>query len=167
MAKSDTTQWLYETFEEFRRGKALVLNPEELYVTVAGYHSSYDRYVKFDGQSYELAEIQVTGAYKGGTPRPFMYNLKEKLDQNRGHFSRQIFNENIMYDRHEKGWIVDWDAICYELQNVCIQNLMPEVSAELPPVTEETQKKKNKYGYGGMTLYASGQLVECIEVGLY
>lgn len=166
MSDYDTTQWLYETFEEYRRGRAEVLNPEELYVTIAGWHNGYDKYVKFSGDSYELAEIQITGSY-GGPARPFMYMLKEKLERNRGNFSRQIFNENIMYDRHQRGWIVDWDAISYELRNICLQYLMPEVSAELPPVSRKTQYKKNRYGYGGEpTLYASHQLVECLEVGV-
>lgn len=153
-------------FNFYRRGKSLVLNPEELYVSVGGWHSSYDRYVKFNGSNHELAEIQITGAY-GGPARPFMWSLKDKIDRNKGHYSRQIFNENIMYDRHQRGWIVDWDAICYELENICIQNLMPEVSAEMPPINSKSQKKKNKYGYGGEpTLYASGQLAESIYVGV-
>lgn len=157
---------LYQAFEELRRGKAIILNPEELYVTIAGWHSSYDKYVKFDGDSYELAEIQITGSY-GGPARPFMYKLYDKICQNKGHYAKQIFNENIMYDRHQRGWIVDWDAICYQLQDVCIENLMPEVSSELPPVSAKTQRKKSYYGYGNETLYASYQLANCINVGVW
>lgn len=155
---------LYETFEEYRRGRAEVLNPADLYVSVAGWHDSYDRYVKWNGSARELAEMQVEGSYTGGTERPFMYMLWEKIDSNKGRYAREIFNDNIEYDRHQRGWIADWDAICYELQTVCIENLMPEVSAELPPIKPSSQKKKNKYGYGDMTMYASYQLVECIEV---
>lgn len=156
-------QGLYDVFEEYRRGKALVLNPEELYVSVYGNHSKYDRYVKFEGDAHQLAEIQVTGSY-GGPARPFMYTLKELLDMNTGHYAKRIFNENIWYDRHERGWYVEWDGVIYELQKVCIENLMPTVSAMMPPVSKQTQKKKNKYGYGSQTLYASYQLVNCITV---
>ena len=112
-----------------------------------------------------MAEIQIEGDYGAkATPRPFMYMLKEKIEENRGRYAKIIFNENIMYDRHQRGWIVDWDAICYEIENVCIQNLMPKVSAELPPLTKKSYKKKNNNGYGGEpTLFASGQLVKCIQ----
>lgn len=156
---------LYETFEEYRRGRAEILNPETLYVTVSGWHSSQDKYVKFNGDVRELAEIHTEGIY-GGPARPFMYMLYEKIDTNRGRYAREIFNENIWYDRHERGWYVEWDAICYELQNVCIQNLMPEISAELPPINDKSAKKKWEAGYSGDTLYASYQLAESIYVGI-
>jgi hypothetical protein len=156
---------LYEAFEKFRRGRAEVLNPATLYVSVSGWHSSYDKYVKFEGDARQLAEIHVEGLY-GGPPRPFMYKLWEKIDSNRSHYAREIFNENIEYDRHDRGWYVDWDAISYELQTVCIENLMPEVSAELPPINEKSARKKEEAGYGGGTLYASYQLSECIYVGV-
>lgn len=156
------TEYLNNAFDTYRRGRAVILNPATICISVDGSHSGSDRYVKFSGDSYELAELMINGTY-GGPSRPFMYLLKEKIEENRGNLAKQIFNENIMYDRHQRGWLVDWDAICYEIENACIQELMPEVSAELPPISAGAQKKKNKYGYGGMTLYASNQLVECIH----
>ena len=156
-------QYVSDVFDRYRRGTARILNPERVVVTVDGDHGGVDKYVRFSGDSYELAKIQTVGGYKGGTERPFMYNLYEKIDENRGNYAKEIINENMWYDRHERGWYVEWDGFCYELENVCIQKLMPEVSAELPPVTAETQQKKYKYNYGDMTLYASGQLVECIH----
>ena len=155
---------LYETFEEYRRGTTEVLNPATLYVSVSGWHSGGDSYVKFDGDARQLAEIHVEGLY-GGPARPFMYRLYEKIEENQGHYAKQIFNENIEYDRHARGWWADWDAISHELQTICIENLMPEVSAELPPINEKSAKKKFEAGYGGGTLYASYQLVESIYVG--
>lgn len=156
-------QDITSAFEFYRRGTAGILNPAELKVSVDGYHSNYDKYVKFNGDSFELAEIQITGAY-GGPARPFMYGLKEKVDYNRGNYAKEIFNENIWYDRHKRGWFVEWDSIAYQLENVCIEELMPEVSDEMPPVSAKTQRKKNQFGYGGKTLYASGQLASCIVV---
>ena len=163
MALYDSTQYINEAFDNLRRGTAEILNPERLVVTVGDYHNKYDRYVKFSGDSYELAEIQTNGIY-GGPARTFMYDLYEKIEFNRGGYAKRLFNENMEYDRHQRGWYVDWDSIAYELQNICIEKLMPEVSAQQPPVKPSTQKKKNKYGYGDMTLYASGQLVESIRV---
>lgn len=165
MGLYDTTFYLDEAFESLRRGRAEILNPELLVVTVYGDHSSLDElYVRFSGDSYELAEIQITGNFKGGTSRPFMSYLKDKIEENRGNYAKEIFNENIEYDRSERGWWVDWETIGYELENVCIEELMPEVSAELPPITTKAQYKKDEAGYGGDTMYASGQLVECIHV---
>ena len=163
LALYDSTQYLNDAFDYYRRGRAEILNPERLVITVDGSHSKYDRYVKFSGDSYELAEIQITGSY-GGPSRTFMYDLYEKIESNHGHFAKEIFNDCIEYDRHQRGWIVDWDSVCYELENVCIEELMPEVSAQQPPVKSSTQKKKSKYGYGSETLYASGQLVQSIHV---
>lgn len=165
MGLYDATFYLEEAFESLRRGRAGILNPELLVVTVYGDHSSKDElYVRFSGDSYELAEIQITGGFKGGTPRPFMSYLKDKIEENRSNYAREIFNENIEYDRSGRGWWVDWETIGYELENICIEELMPEVSAELPPITTKAQYKKNEAGYGGGTMYASGQLVECIHV---
>ena len=168
--EGNVSQGLYDVFEEYRRGKAIVLNPEDLYVSVGGWHPKKDKYVKFEGDAYELAEIQIKGTYvqseegPAGTQRPFMYHLKELLEQNTGRYAKQIFNENIWYDRHQKGWFVEWDAVKYQLQNVCIENLMPMVSADMPPVSKSTQKKKSRYGYGDDTLYATGKLAELIYV---
>lgn len=164
MSSYDSTQYLNEAFDELRRGTARILNEERLVATVYGEHAGDGLYSKFSGDSYELAEIQITGAYKGGKARPFMYYLREKIEENRGRYAKEIFNENMEYDRHERGWYVDWESIAYELENICIQNLMPEVSAELPPVSPKTQYEKSEAGYGDMTLYASGQLVESIHV---
>lgn len=165
MGYFDIEQDVTDALLQYRRGTAMVLNPQEVLITIDGGHGGADKWVKFSGSSYELADIQINGTYGvNATPRPFMYNLYEKLDMNRGHYAKQIINENMWYDRHERGWYVEWDSICYELENVCIQYLMPEVSEELPAITEKSMKKKSKYGYGGEpTLYASGQLVECIH----
>lgn len=163
MALFDVEQDFEDIFDTYRRGSALILNPERLVVTVDGDHAGDGLYSEFEGSSYELAELQINGAFKGGRPRPFMYDLKELIAENTGNYAKQIINENMMYDRHEHGWYVDWDAIAYELENVCIARLIDTALAQQPPVTTETQYKKNYAGYGTKTLYASGQLVESIH----
>lgn len=161
----DVEQDVTGSLLQYRRGTSAILNPAEVLITIDGGHGNQDKWVKFTGSSYELAEIQINGDYGvNATPRPFMYKLYEKIDENRSRYAKRIINENMWYDRHLKGWFVEWDSICYELENVCIQNLMPEVSAELPDITDNSKKKKAQNGYGGeSTLYASHQLVECIH----
>ena len=165
MALYDVEQYFDDVFDKFRKGTAQILNPELLVVTVDGDHGGRNRYVKFSGNSYELAEIQINGTYgENSTERTFMYDLYWKVFEDYDGVVKPIFRNNMTYDRHLRGWWVDWEAICKQLTDVCIVKLMPVVSAEQPPVKSTTQKKKNKYNYGGNTLYASGQLVQSIVV---
>lgn len=163
MAVYSVTQDFDDIFERYRRGTAMVLNPERLVITVDGDHSGDGEYSKFSGDSFELADMQIKGDYRGGQPRTFMYDLHEIIAENTGGYAKQIVNENMQYDRSLHGWWVDWDAIGYELENVCIPRLIDTVLAQQPPVKTETQYKKNYAGYGTQTLYATGQLVECIH----
>lgn len=165
MALYDVEQNLDNVFQINRKGSAMILNPQELWVTIDGDHGSRNRYVKFSGDSYKLAEIQIDGTYgKNSTERTFMYDLYEELRYNHRKLARDVFYDNMEYDRHLRGWWVNWNRVCKELTDVCIINLMPIVSAKQPPVKPSTQKKKSKYGYGSDTLYASGQLVQSIIV---
>lgn len=154
---------LNPAFNNLRRGYAKILNPRTLTVTVNGSHGSHDKYVKFAGNSYELAEIQVSGIY-GGPGRPFMYKLYEKIRDNTGGYAGEIINENMTYNRSQKGWYVNWWNVMTKLEDICINELMPEVSAELPAISTKSQYKKSENGYGDMTLYATGQLFESIVV---
>lgn len=154
---------LNSTFNKLRKGSAKVLNPRNLRVTVNGSHGASDKYVKFAGNSHELAEIQVSGIY-GGPGRPFMYKLYEKIKNNTGGYAKEIIDGNMKYDRHQRGWYVDWWNVANQLEDICINELMPEVSAELPAITTKSQYKKSENGYGDMTLYATGQLFESIIV---
>lgn len=163
MASSDVEHDLGNTFNKLRKGTALILNPRTLTVTVDGGHASYDKYVKFAGNSHELAEIHTTGIY-GGPARPFMYKLYQKIRDNSGGYAKQIIEDNMTYNRHNRGWYVNWWNVITELETTCIQELMPEVSAELPPINTKSQYKKSENGYGDMTLYATGQLFESIVV---
>ena len=92
----------------------MVLNPERLVITVDGDHSGDGEYSKFSGDSFELADMQIKGAYRGGQPRTFMYDLYEIIAENTDGYAKQIVNENMQYDRSLHGWWVDWDAIGYE-----------------------------------------------------
>lgn len=163
MAREDVEQDLSSVFNKLRRGSAKILNPRTLTVTVDGGHASYDKYVKFAGNSHELAEIHTTGIY-GGPKRPFMYMLYQKIKNNTGGYAKEIINDNMKYDRYKRGWYVDWWNVANQLETICIEELMPEVSAELPPINTKSQYKKSENGYGDMTLYATGQLFESIVV---
>lgn len=163
MAKQKVTYSLNSVFNKYRRGTAKILNPRALTVTVGGEHLKKDKYVKFAGDSYELAKIQTTGIY-GGPKRTFMYDLYRKLKDNTGNFAKEIIGENMKYDKYKHGWYVDWWNISKKLEDVCIQELMPLVSAEQPPIDTKSQYKKSENNYGDMTLYATGQLFESIVV---
>ena len=163
MAKQKVTYGLNSVFNKYRRGTAKILNPRTLTVTVDGGHASMDKYVKFAGNSHELAEIHATGIY-GGPKRTFMYDLYRKLKDNTGNFAKEIIGENMKYDKYKHGWYVDWWNVSQQLEDVCISQLMPLVSAEQPPINTKSQYKKSENGYGDMTLYATGQLFESIVV---
>lgn len=155
-----------DAFNLFRKGVAKILNPLELTVTVfdsthfgdsAGYSKEYK-------SNYELAEIQINGSYDGGTPRPFMFYLKELLDNNDRHHVKPIIERNMTYDRSKRGWWVDWEEMANELQPLCERILAQDVSPMLAPVKKETQKRKTNAGYGNTTLYATGQLFQAVSI---
>ncbi len=152
-------------FDLYRKGTSMILNPANLLVTVADNpHSGDEEYSKWEGDCYELAEIQATGAYDGGVARPFMFYLKELIDNNNRHHVKPIIENNMTYYRSERGWEVDWESIADELGFLCEKILAQDVSPMLPPITAESQRKKTRAGYGNMTLYASGQLFEAVRV---
>lgn len=158
-----------EVFELYRKGKALILNPHELTVSIN------DEMHRDDGKGwskgtydcYQLADILINGyQYTENTPvkRPFMFYLKEFLDNNQRHHVAPIVQRNMTYDRSERGWWVDWDQMAEELQDLCIKILAQDVAPMLEPITDESQRKKSKAGYGDLTLYATGQLFESVQV---
>lgn len=152
-------------FDLYRKGTSMILNPSELNVTIGDEpHDSDEYYSRWQGDCYELADIQISGGYKGGTPRPFMFYLKELLDNNNRHHVKPIIERNMEYDREQRGWWVDWDEIAEELQPLCEQILAQDVSPMLTPIADDSQRKKSKAGYGNMTLYASGQLFQAVRV---
>lgn len=152
-------------FDLYRKGTSMILNPSELNVTIADeQHDSDDYYSRWENSCYQLAEIQINGSYEGGTQRPFMFYLKVFLDNNNRHHVKPIIEHNMTYDRSERGWWVDWDAISEELQPLCEQILAQDVSPMMPPISEDSQRKKSKANYGNMTLYASGQLFQAVRV---
>jgi hypothetical protein len=153
-------------FDLYRKGTSMILNPSELNVTIADTPHDGDDYGYSKGRysNYELADIQINGSYEGGTERPFMFYLKEFLDNNNRHHVKPVIERNMTYDRSERGWWVDWDGISEELQPLCEQILAQDVSPMLTPITEDSQSKKTRAGYGNMTLYASGQLFQAVRV---
>ena len=159
-------------FELYRKGKSMILNPAELNVTIADNPHNDDGkgYSKGKYSCYELAEILINGLqYHLNAPveRPFMFYLKELLDNNNRHHVRPIVEKHMTYDRSEMGWWVDWEEMADELQPLCEQMLAQDVSPMLPPITEESQRNKTRAGYGDMTLYASGQLFEAVRVEVF
>jgi hypothetical protein len=144
----------------------MILNPSELNVTIADIQHDGDDYGYSKGRysNYELADIQINGSYEGGTKRPFMFYLKELLDNNNRHHVKPIIERNMEYSREERGWWVDWDEISEELQPLCEQILAQDVSPMLASISDDSQRKKSKAGYGNMTLYASGQLFQAVRI---
>lgn len=154
-----------DAFDLYRKGTSMILNPSELNITIAGEsHDSDDYYSRWQGDCYGLADIQINGNYKGGTPRPFMFYLKELIDNNNRHHVKPIIERNMEYNREERGWWVDWDEMADELQSLCEQILAQDVSPMLASISDDSQRKKSKAGYGNMTLYASGQLFQAVRI---
>lgn len=158
-----------DAFELFRKGKSKVLNPHQLTVTILDIPHEDDGigYSKGKYSCYELAEILTNGwQYHINKPvkRPFMFYLKEFIDNNHRRHVAPIIKKNMKYDKKQKGWIVDWNTISDKLSRLCEQILAQDVSPMLPPVTPETQKEKYVAGYGNETLYATGQLFKAVFV---
>lgn len=155
-------------FDLYRKGTSQILNPEQLTVTIADNPHPDDGkgYSKGKYDCYELAEIQINGWFEGAPEngRPFMFLLKELIDNNNRHHISPIIKRNMEYDRSAKGFWVNWDGIADELQLLCEQWLAQDVSPLLPPVSLETQKEKSKAGYGTKTLYAQGELFAAVRV---
>lgn len=156
-------------FDLYRKGTSMILNPSELNVTIADIPHDGDDYGYSKGRysNYELADILINGyQYTVNEPveRPFMFYLKEFLDNNNRHHVKPIIERNMTYDRSERGWWVDWDTMSDELQPLCEQILAQDVSPMMPPITEDSQSKKTRARYGNMTLYASGQLFQAVRV---
>ena len=155
-----------DVFESFRKGKGLILNPATLAFTIADNpHPADDKgYSKAKYSNYELAEIQINGWQGSDKTRPFMYELKNLMDGNYRHHVRPIIQNNMSYHTDYKGWIVDWDTMAEKLQRLGEKMLAQDVSPMLKPVEKTTQKKKNQYGYGNKTLYATGELFKALRV---
>ena len=158
-----------DVIDLFRKGKSQILNPHELTVTVLDEKHKDDGkgYSKGKYSCYELAEILINGwQYHINTPvkRPFMFYLKELIDNNHRHHVAPIFKKNMKYDKNQKGWIVDWDAISTELSRLCEKMLAQDVSPMLTPITAESQSDKSAAGYDDTTLYATGQLFKAVFV---
>lgn len=158
-----------DAFALYRKGKSAILNPLELTVTIDDTEHDDDGkgWSKGRYDCYQLADILTNGfQYTVNTPvkRPFMYYLKVLLDNNQRHKVSPIIKKNMEYDRDNKGWWVDWDEIAEELELLCIQILAQDVSPLMEPITDESQRKKTKAGYGTDTLYATGQLFKAVRV---
>ena len=154
-----------ELVDLYKKGSTMILNPKTLSVTILDVaHKGDKRYSKWNKDCYRLADIQITGAYNGGTPRPFMFYLKELLENNVRHKVAPIIKNNMTYDRKRKGWIVDWREISENLKYLCEKILAQDVAPMLPPIKEDSQERKSKAGYGFTTLYASGQLFQAVFV---
>lgn len=156
-------------FELYRKGTSMILNPSELNITIADEQHDGDDYGYSKGKysNYELADILINGyQYVVNKPvkRPFMFYLKEFLDNNNRHHVKPIIERNMEYDREQRGWWVDWDEMSEELQPLCEQILAQDVSPMLASISDDSQRKKSKAGYGNMTLYASGQLFQAVRI---
>ena len=151
-------------FNEHRKGVSRILNEKHLVITVAGYHDKGDNeYDKFDGDAYRLAQIMIGGKY-GGPKRPFMRVIHDIFKADADGRVKGLFKRNMRYDKHEKGWYVNWDAVGIGLTNMAHEHMTTGlVQSELPPLAPTTIYKRNAAGYSSpLALYATGQLAECI-----
>ena len=158
-----------EALELFRKGTAQILNPHELTITILDEKHKDDGkgYSKGKYTCYELAEILINGwQYHLNPPvkRPFMFYLKELIDNNNRHHVAPIIKNNMKYDRKQKGWIVDWNNLSTELSRLCEKILAQDVSPMLTPITAESQADKSRAEYDDTTLYATGQLFQSVFV---
>ena len=93
-----------------------------------------------------------------------MFYLKELIANNNKHHIAPIFKKNMIYNKEQKGWIVNWDSIATELSRLCEKMLAQDVSPMLTAITAESQADKSSAGYGNKTLYATGQLFQAVFV---
>lgn len=153
-----------DVFAAHRRGVARILNEKHLVIMVAGYHEKGDeKYDKFEGDAYRLAQIMTGGIY-GGVKRPFMKVIHDIFKADADGRVKGLFKRNMRYDKHEKGWYVNWNAVGIGLTNMAHEHMTTGlVQSELPPLEPETVYKRNAAGYSSpLALYATGQLAECI-----
>lgn len=155
-------------FELFRKGTSQILNPHELTVTIldVAHYADSKGYSKGRYSCYELAEIQINGWFDGAPEggRPFMFYLKELIDNNDRHHISPVIKKNMEYIKEQKGWFVDWETISTELSRLCERILAQGVAPMLTPVKASTQRDKTAAGYGDTTLYATGQLFQSVFV---
>ena len=151
-----------KTFKRHRKGVARILNEKRITMTVEGHHEARDGlYDKFEGDAYELAKIHTGGLY-GVPKRPFMRVIKDifKTDEE----IKKLIQRNMRYDKSERGWLVNYRSVCLGMERRAQEHMTTGfVQAQLPPLQADTVYKRNKAGYNSpLSLYASGQLVDCI-----
>lgn len=153
-----------DVFEANRPGVARILNDRHIAITVAGYHEKGDeKYDKFEGNAYRLAQIMIGGKY-GSAKRPFIRVIHDIFKKDADGRVKDLFRRNMRYDKQKRGWYVNWANAGKGLEDMAQEHMATGlVQSELPPLKPTTVYKKNAAGYTSpLSLYATGQLAECI-----
>lgn len=136
-------------------------DPGRVEMTVKGYLGNGDKYTRWEGDAYELALIHTKGY--GVPERPFMANAKKRILDDPGisaRVAKKIKAETKYYKRAGE-WRVRWDKVG-EYMCSLIRSLMKDGKLGLRPLSAETERKRERYGYYDGPLYASGGLADCI-----
>lgn len=115
-----------------------------------------DKYSKYTGDAYRLAEIHTYGLH--GPKRPFLTRIREEMKK--GEYADRL-KEKVRTSTDKKTLVTDWDKVGKWVVGRA-KTMMKNGRLNLVPLKKETLDKKKRYGYGKAPLYASGELAKCI-----
>lgn len=128
-----------------------------LLITVKGEHYRTDRYSKWSGSAYELAEIHTRGL--SSPRRPFMRNAKDRFMASSA--MMRTLKDRIREHMDRRTGVVSWSfAGRYVVSQ--FRSMMKSGKLGLRPLSAESQRRKERWGHYGAPLVASGQLADCI-----
>lgn len=142
--------------------KRILKNPAELTITVGDWpHGKQSKYSRWEKSCYELAERMITGSYKGGKARPFMFYAMQELKKDPEFKKTLKFYMKAKAGRNG-GITVDWEGIgiaaTYKIQQLLTRGKLGLAALEI-----RTMEKKVKAGHNANPpLVASGKLAEAI-----
>lgn len=142
--------------------KRILKNPAQLEIAVGDYpHHKASKYSRYTGSCNRLAEMMITGAYKGGVPRPFMFKAMELLKKDREYKKSIKYYMDVTRGKNG-GVTVDWDGI--GINTVFkVRQLLTQGKLGLFPIAKDSLRKRTKAGHNAEPpLVASGQLADAI-----
>lgn len=132
----------------------------QIRVTVKGEHVPDGLYSKRHLDAYELAEIQTYGLH--GPKRPFFRRAKDVISRDPS--ERRAMAESVkkhLKFRKDGSAYVEWGYVGRRLVSR-FRALMRSGRLNLAPLAKDTERKRERAGYYGPPLYASGELAKCI-----
>ena len=142
--------------------KRIIKNPATLELAVGDYpHNKASKYSKYKGSCNRLAEMMITGDYKGGVSRPFMFNAMQKLKADREYKKSIKYYMDVTRGRNG-GVTVDWDGI--GINTVFkVRQMLTQGKLGLFGLQKLTMQRREKAGHNATPpLVASGQLADAI-----